>query len=152
MPATMTAPLHKITLLAMYVVPSLAIACSPSADWKPHTPNTAFRSADVVIHARVLSQESPPGTIHERRDGRRVTVTAIGAVRAKIEVLSVLKGTFTHDFVTTGLDSYCGVGKFVDGAEYVFFLSKGNTFISYLTQPWNVTTAQTLDAIRLLQE
>jgi len=89
-----------------------------------------------VIHARVLTLD---------RSG-----PMMGFVRARVQVISVMKGQFSADAVATGPDSMCGVGSFRVGGEYVFFLDKGSNFVNSLRQPSNVTTRQTLEALRAL--
>ncbi len=123
----------SVVLLALL---QTAIACSPSEDWRPPTPESAFHGANVVIHARVISQSF-------KKEG----------VEGKIEVIRVFKGAFSGDTVLTASSAACGIDKFNVGQEYVFFFpSKERWFVSHLVQPLNVTAPQTLAALRTLRK
>ena len=122
-----------IILFALGLKVSPASACSPALGWFPPTPASAFATAEVVVHAQVISQES---------DERHYNT------KAKVRVIKILKGTFSGDMVSTAAGSLCGVGTFEIGHEYVFFFARtGQWFVSGLAQPQNATTEELLGAI-----
>jgi hypothetical protein len=115
--------------LAVVLHAAPAFACSVGPDWRPPTPRSAFESAQVVLHARVLSQ------------------TGVDDSTVTIEVLGVLKGTFSGKAVKAGSGSMCGM-QLADGREYVFFFPKGNGyFVSFINQPADLTVAQILSSL-----
>jgi len=117
-----------IVALLTFIEVLPACACSVRSDWRPPTPQSAFDAAQVVLHARVLSQSGG--------DNSNVTV----------EVLSTLKGTFSGKTVKTGSGSMCGM-QLVDGTDYVFFFPKGHGyFVSFVNQP-DLTAAQILSLL-----
>ena len=65
--------------------------------------------ADVVVHLRILSQT---------RSGE-----------AKVKVVKVYKGKFDFDLLGTSGASMCGLGDFVAGEEYVFFLASNKNYV-----------------------
>jgi hypothetical protein len=114
-----------------------AAACTPSPGWRSPAPQNAFRAADTVIHARIVSR----------------TVPAPGRYQARIKVIRVLKGSFDGDTVFTVSAAACGLAdaRFQAGKEHVFFLYGDSHFVSRLWQP-SETTEQTLDALRTLRK
>ncbi len=107
-----------------------ALACDPKPDWRPPTPQDAYATASVVIHARVVSvQGSNPWN-------------------AEIVVLRTLKGSFSGSTVETASHSLCGIGRLVAGKEYVFFFPhKSSHFVSHLLQPTDFKTDKILKAL-----
>ena len=104
-------------LLMAVVQASPAHACSVNPARYPPSVQSAFDAAQVVVHARVLSQTG----------GEDSTVT--------VEPLRILKGTFSGNAVKTASHSLCGA-NLEDGVEYVFFFRKGDGyFVSYPSQP-----------------
>ena len=122
-----------ITILFLALQIHHANACSPKPDWKPPTPASAFGTAQVIVHARILEQES---------DESRNTVTA------QIQIIRVFKGSFSGNTVTTTDELECGIGKFEIGKEYIFFFkNKDRWFVNDLEQPKNLSTMQILESI-----
>ena len=106
------------------------LACTVSY-WHPPTPESAFRAADVVVHAKVMSQSV------ER-----------GLFTGKIKLLKILKGSFSGDTVFSRGSTECGFGSFRVGEEYIFFFSGCDRFVSGLTAPIQYSTKQILDNLR----
>jgi hypothetical protein len=127
----------KITALALAAAvcagPALAAECKPSRDWRPPTPQAAYRAADAVVHARIVSSR----------------VAAPGRHEARIQVIRVLKGAFDGDSVFTVAASQCGLAdaQFRAGEEYVFFLYGRTRFVSRVWQPAE-STPRILEALR----
>ena len=131
-------PLALILVIALTSLIQAATACSPAPGWLPPTPTSAFSTSQVVIHAKILSQQA---------DARGNHTTAIVAVK------SVMKGTFSGSAVETASPSLCGIGSFEVGREYVFFFSRtGYWFVSGYEQPENVATEEVLSAIGSLKK
>jgi hypothetical protein len=109
-----------------------AYGCSVAGDWRAPTPEEAFASAGVVVHARVLSQSG----VHS------------GNVVANISVIRTLKGSLSGHTVRTASGSMCGVTNFNIGEEYVFFLPSSEfPFVSSTGQPAGIATEQVLKAL-----
>jgi hypothetical protein len=109
-----------------------ALACDPKPDWRPPTPQGAYATASVVIHARVVS------------------VQGADPWNAKVVVLRTLKGAFSGNTVETASHSLCGIGGLEVGKEYVFFFPhKSSYFVSHLLQPTGFTTDKILKALPL---
>ena len=120
-------------LLATIALPTYG--CSVGRDWKPPTPEKAFASAGVVVHARVLSQS---GLNSEN-------------VVASIAIIRTLKGALSSANVRTASGSMCGINNFNVGEEYVFFLpSAERPFVSFFSQPEGMSAEQILDALSRL--
>jgi hypothetical protein len=107
--------------------------CQPSKGWRAPTPQAAFRAADAVVHARIVSRR----------------LAAPGRHEAKIQVIKVLKGSLDGDSVFTVAASQCGLAdaSFKAGEEYVFFLYGKTRFVSRIWQPAE-STPQILQALR----
>ena len=93
-----------------------------------------FRSYDVVVHLRVVSQR---GSRQERTD-------------ANVEVLRVFKGEFSGPTIWTLPGGICGLGEFKIGNEYVFFLPKSTAQIS-INNSGFAPTAEVLEKLNGLQ-
>jgi hypothetical protein len=119
--------------LALATLAGQALAdCQPSKGWRPPTPQAAFRAADAVVHARIVSRK----------------VASPGRHEAKIQVIKVLKGSFSGDSVFTVAASQCGVADTLKaGEEQVFFLYGKTPFVSRTWQPAE-TTPQILESLR----
>src|SRR5437868_264971 len=86
----------SLLLIASSVFYSVAVdACSPMPGWQSPPPEAAYRVAKVVVHARVVSQER----------------TADGFV-ATVVPISILKGQFVGNLVSTADSGQCGIGPF----------------------------------------
>jgi hypothetical protein len=106
--------------------------CSVGHDWRAPTPEEAFASAQVVVHARVLSQSGLNS----------------GNVVADIAVIRTLKGSLSGHTVRTASGSLCGVTNFNVGEEYVFFLPSSDfPFVSSTAQSAGIATEQVLKAL-----
>lgn len=104
-----------VLVTALQTLP--ALACSVPRGWRPSSPQSAFKTAQVVVHARVVSQTG----------GSVSTVT--------IEPLKILKGTFSGNALENPSSSMCGE-SLIDGVEYVFFFPRGaGYFVSSSNQP-----------------
>jgi hypothetical protein len=104
-----------VLVAALQALP--AHACSVLPGWRPPSPQSAFETAQVVVHARVVSETG----------GSVSTVT--------IEPLKILKGTFSGNAVENPSSSMCGE-NLIAGVEYVFFFPKGTGyFVSSSNQP-----------------
>jgi hypothetical protein len=111
----------QVPLAALVLVAALqalpAYACSYLASWRPPSPQRAFETAQVVVHARVVSETSDSVS----------TVT--------IKPLKILKGTFSGNAVENPSSSMCGA-NLVTGVEYVFFFPRGAGYsVSTSSQP-----------------
>jgi hypothetical protein len=113
--------------------PALA-DCKPGPDWRAPAPREAFRAADAVVHARIVSTRLPAPGRHE----------------ARIKIIKVLKGSFAGDSVYTVAASECGLADagFKAGEEYVFFLYGKSGFVSRVWQPAE-PAAQVLEALTI---
>ena len=96
-----------VLVAALQALP--AYACSYPSGWRPPSPQSAFETAQVVVHARVVSQTG----------GSVSTVT--------IEPLKILKGSFSGNAVENPSSSMCGE-NLIDGVEYVFFFPRGTGY------------------------
>jgi hypothetical protein len=104
-----------VLVAALQALP--AFACSVLPGWRPPSPQDAFKTAQVVLHAHVVSQTG----------GSVSTVT--------INPLKILKGTFSGNALANPSSSMCG-GNLIDGVEYVFFFPKGTGYsVRSLDQP-----------------
>jgi hypothetical protein len=104
-----------VLVAALQALP--AYACSVPPGWRPPSPQSAFETAQVVVHARVVSQTG----------GSVSTVT--------IEPLKILKGTFSGKAVENLSSSMCGA-NLIAGVEYVFFFPRGAGYaVRSLNQP-----------------
>jgi hypothetical protein len=102
-----------------------AYGCSYPSSWQPPSVQRAFETAQVVVHARVVSGASGA-------DNGRPTVT--------IFPIKVLKGTFAGGTVENQPSSMCGA-NLKDGEEYVFFFPKGAGYsVTTSSQPTGTTT------------
>ena len=131
---TVTSRAVSWLLLFLIVGAEPTFACTPGPDWKEPTPESSFRAASVVIHARVVST-SPDGSV------------------GNIQLIREYKGRFSGDTVVTGPSSGCGIDRFDAGREYVFFFGffgPNSRFVSHLVQP-ALSTKETLDALRKLR-
>jgi hypothetical protein len=115
-----------VLVAALHALP--AFACSVLSGWRPPSPQSAFETAQVVVHARVVSQTG----------GNVSSVT--------IKPLKILKGTFSGNALANPSSSMCGA-NLIDGVEYVFFFPKGTGYsIDSLNQPTE-TAAQVLSLL-----
>ncbi len=104
-----------VLVAALQALP--AYACTVPPGWRPPSPQSAFETAQVVVHARVVSETG----------GSVSTVT--------IEPLKILKGTFSGNAVENPSSSMCGA-NLVTGVEYVFFFPRGAGYsVSSSSQP-----------------
>jgi hypothetical protein len=127
---------RRAALLALAAAPFAGRAlaeCKPGPGWRPPSPRTAFKAADAVIHARIVSRR----------------VEAPGRYEARIKVIKILKGSFAGDSVFTVAASECGLAdaRLKAGEEFVFFLYGNVPFVSRMWQPAE-TTAQILESLR----
>jgi hypothetical protein len=97
-----------VLVAALQALP--AYACSYPSGWRPPSPQRAFETAQVVVHARVVSETG----------GNLSTVT--------IKPLKILKGTFSGNAVENPSSSMCG-GNLIAGVEYVFFFPRGGGYV-----------------------
>lgn len=100
---------------ALQALPSYA--CSIEPRWRPPSLQSAYETAQVVVHGRVVSQTG----------GHFSTVT--------MDTMRILKGRFSGNAVENLSSGMCGI-NLINGAEYVFFFPKGAGYrVSFFSQP-----------------
>lgn len=118
-------------VLVLAFQPWPAYSCSYPSSWQPPSVQRAFETAQVVVHARVVSGASGA-------HNGRPTVT--------IFPIKVLKGTFAGSTVENPPSSMCGA-NLKDGEEYVFFFPRGAGYsVTTSSQPTG-TTARILSLL-----
>lgn len=128
---------RPIAVPAMIAVLSgSAFACSPAPGWRPPTPQSAFKAADVVVHVRIESVERDPSG---------------NAVEGEVHVYKALKGTYSGNMVATGSSAMFGIGTQTVGQDYVFFFpSRGEWRVNGLRQAALLSAEKALATIAAL--
>lgn len=112
-----------IVVAGSMAAPLAASACSIRGEG--NSVESAYQSANTVIHARIVEEQKRPE----------------GGARAKLEIIRVLKGGFSGASISTGGHNLCGLGGFEVGREYVFFFDANDTHVDIRRQPNGLPTA-----------